>query len=119
MVYPIALTLAAALLAAPSAPPPQAAKALPGTVVHMHDFKFVPSTLTVAVGTRVTIINDDDEAHTASALDKSFDSAGLDSHESWTHVFARAGSFPYVCELHPYMKGLIVVRPRSTSKGKS
>ena len=72
MVYPIALTLAAALALAASTPLPQTGPTPPGTVVHMHDFKFVPSTLTVAVGTRVTIINDD-EAHTASALDKSFD----------------------------------------------
>jgi plastocyanin len=115
MLQSMVATLAAALVAVAVAP--LSSQAPSDAIVHMHDFAFVPKTLVVVAGTRVTIVNDDDEAHTATAIDRSFDSAGLDAHESWSHVFERVGSFAYLCALHPYMKGLIVVRPRTTSKG--
>lgn len=80
-------------------------------VVHIKDFKYAPTPLRIHVGDRVIFINDDDEAHTVSAADKSFDSKGLDSHERWQHTFSKAGTFSYFCELHPYMKASIVVLP--------
>lgn len=112
------MALAIALVASatpPSAPLPSST--MTKAIIHMRGFAFVPKTLTIAAGTNVTVINDDDEAHTLSAVDKSFDSAGLDAHESWSHVFTTVGTYAYLCELHPYMKGLIIVRPLTASKG--
>ena len=86
------------------------------TVVHIRNFAFMPKTVTIAVGSTLTIVNDDSEAHTATALDKSFDSAGLDTNDSWSHVFTKPGTYAYVCDLHPYMKGVVIVRP-AHSKG--
>ena len=79
-------------------------------IVHVKDFAFRPASLTITVGQRVTFQNDDDEAHTVTATDKSFDSAGLDSGQTWTHTFERPGTYTYFCALHPYMKGKIVVK---------
>ena len=79
-------------------------------IVHVKDFAFQPATLTISAGERVTFQNDDDEAHTVTATDKSFDSAGLDSGQSWTHTFDKPGIYTYFCALHPYMKGKIVVK---------
>jgi plastocyanin len=79
--------------------------------VHIKDFKFDPTPLTVHAGERVTFVNDDDEAHTVTASDKSFDSEGLDGAGTWQHVFAKAGTYRYFCELHPYMKAIVVVLP--------
>ncbi len=79
--------------------------------VHIKDFKYTAPVLTVHAGDRVTFVNDDDEAHTVTSTDKSFDSEGLDGSGTWQHVFARPGTFHYFCELHPYMKGTIVVLP--------
>lgn len=115
-------TLLAALVASSPAPAPAPSPSPPAShgptaVVHMRDFAFVPAKIEIASGTTLTIVNDDSEAHTATALDKSFDSAGLDAHESWSHLFTKPGTYPYLCELHPYMKGVIVVRP--ASKGTS
>ena len=81
----------------------------PGPVVHMTNFAFQPQTLTVHTGDTVTFINDDEEPHTVTATDKSFDSAGMDTHGTWKHAFAKVGTYTYFCELHPYMKGKIVV----------
>lgn len=109
------LGLATPVLATPvpsasaSPPAPASADPLPTATIHMHDFTFVPKTLTVAVGTTVTIVNDDDEAHTARAVDGAFSSGGLDRSDTWHHVFTTPGTHAYFCELHPYMKGTIVI----------
>lgn len=96
--------LAAAILCC--APQIAAAKTY---TVHIRDFKYAPTPLHVHVGDRVTFINDDDEAHTVTATDKSFDSEGLDGGQKWSHVFLKRGHLAYFCELHPYMKALIIV----------
>jgi plastocyanin len=79
--------------------------------IHIKNFMFVPMSATIRAGDRVTFVNDDDEAHTATSDDKSFDSAGLDSGGTWQHVFAKPGVVTYFCELHPYMKARITVLP--------
>ena len=84
--------------------------------VHIKDFKYHPPALTVHVGDRVTFVNDDDEAHTVTATDKSFDSEGLDTAGTWQHVFTKPGTYHYFCELHPYMKATIVVLPAAPAK---
>jgi plastocyanin len=91
------------------ADPPLAAPAAPAATVHIKNFAFVPPLLNVTVGTSVTFVNDDQEPHTATAADKSFDSAALDTNESWHHTFVKPGTCAYFCEMHPYMKGTLVV----------
>jgi len=104
------LAFAASTAALAAAPTP--APLLPAVAtVHVKDFKFAPTPLTIHAGDRVTFVNDDDEAHTVTADDKSFDSAGLDTHETWQHVFAKEGTYHYFCALHPYMKAIVVVLP--------
>lgn len=99
--------LFAALLAqaSPATPAPK-----PAVVVHMKNFAFVPATVRVKAGDAVEWINDDIDAHTVDSSQKLFDSGGLDTHEQYTHVFSKAGSFAYFCSLHPYMKGMVIVR---------
>ena len=82
----------------------------PATVVHMHNFAFVPAVIHVKAGDTVQWINDDDDAHTVDSTSKLFDSGGLDTHDTYKHAFAKAGSFTYFCSLHPYMKGTVIVQ---------
>lgn len=101
-----ALFAAAALVALlAAAPSPR-----PGAVVHIRDDKFVPPSLVVGAGESVTFINDDDDAHTATADDGSWDSEGLGQGQKWSHTFAKAGKITYHCTVHPFMKGALVVR---------
>ena len=95
------ITLLTALLlgAAPAAP-----------AVTIKDDAFSPQTLAVGVGQTVTFTNDDDDAHTVTATDGSFDSKGLDTNGAWRHTFIKPGTYAYFCELHPFMKGTIVVK---------
>jgi plastocyanin len=105
----LALTLTAGAGAAEPAQAPGVA------TVHIKNFAFNPTPLTVRVGERVVFVNDDDEAHTVTATDKTFDSQGLDGAGTWQHVFAKAGAYRYFCELHPYMKALVVVLPAKSA----
>jgi plastocyanin len=100
-----ALLLASALLAVLGTTAPSTSPS-----VHIKDFGFHPASLTVAPGAIVRFVNDDGEAHTVTAVDRSFDSAGLDAGDAWSHVFTQPGTYAYFCALHPYMKGVIVVR---------
>ncbi|MGD0051253.1 MAG: cupredoxin family copper-binding protein [Vulcanimicrobiaceae bacterium] len=103
------LLLALALTAGANAGEPALLPAV--ATVHIKDFKYNAPVTTVHVGDRVTFVNDDDEAHTVTADDKSFDSGGLDGAGTWQHVFTKPGSYHYFCELHPYMKATVVVLP--------
>ncbi len=99
----IHLILAAAIAAGSHQGPP---------TVAITDFKFQPATASVIAGDTVRFVNRDQEAHTITASDGSFDSAGLDTGQSWTHRFTKPGRYTYYCELHPYMKGTIIVLAR-------
>ena len=83
--------------------------ALVATVVIQND-AFSPVKLTVTAGQTVTFTNRDDDAHTVTATDGSFDSKGLDTNGTWQHTFDKPGVYTYFCELHPFMKGTIVVK---------
>jgi plastocyanin len=70
---------------------------------------YAPATRTVDVGTWVTWSNDGEDAHTVTAVDGSFDSGNLDPSEGFSWFFDQAGTFTYLCSLHPWMTGKIVV----------
>jgi amicyanin len=86
------------------APAPQG-----GTAVNITDFKFNPATLTVPVGTTVTWTNQDEEPHTIAAKDGSFHSPGMDTHATYSFTFNTPGSYDYICSIHPFMTGTVVV----------
>jgi plastocyanin len=70
---------------------------------------FAPGTDRIQPGTWVTWSNDGQDAHTVTALDGSFDSGNLDPSEGYSWYFDQPGTFEYVCALHPWMKGKIIV----------
>jgi plastocyanin len=78
--------------------------------VKIDNFSFGPQTLTVAAGTTVTWTNRDDIPHTVVADDKSFKSKVLDTDEKFSYTFAKAGTYPYFCSIHPKMTGKVVVQ---------
>ncbi|MBI5090741.1 MAG: cupredoxin family copper-binding protein [Actinobacteria bacterium] len=80
----------------------------PGSVA-IADFAFTPPELTVAVGTTVTWTNGDSFAHTVDAADDTFVSESLDQGATFTHTFDAAGTFAYICGIHPSMAATVVV----------
>jgi amicyanin len=80
-----------------------------GTAVAITDFKFTPATLTVPIGSTVTWTNQDEEPHTVAAKDGSFHSTGMDTHGTYSFTFTTPGSYDYICSIHPFMTGTVVV----------
>jgi plastocyanin len=80
-----------------------------GDAVSIENFAFAPATLTVRVGSTVTWTNHDEEPHTIAASDGSFHSPGMGSQATYSHTFPTAGKFDYICSIHPYMHGTVVV----------
>ncbi len=80
--------------------------------VTIDNYTFSPGTLTVPVGTTVTWTNRDFEVHTVTADDTppTFKSAGLDTDDSFSFTFSKAGTYSYHCSLHTHMTGKIVVQ---------
>ena len=71
---------------------------------------YIPNTVTVKVGGKVTWKNVDSAAHTATATDGSFDTSLVNAGASSSNTFNTAGSYPYMCVLHPWMKGTVNVQ---------
>jgi plastocyanin len=80
-----------------------------GNQVNINDFAFVPLSLTVKAGSTVTWTNRDEEPHTVAASDGSFRSPGMGTGATFSHTFSTAGTFEYVCSIHPMMRGTVVV----------
>jgi len=71
--------------------------------------------LTVAPGTEVRVVNDDDEPHTVTAEDGSFDTGSFDADDPGTFTApSKPGTYRITGTVHPSMHGQITVRqPRS------
>ena len=78
--------------------------------VTISNFAFAPASLTVPVGTTVTWTNRDEEPHTVVSSDGStFHSPGMGTDATFSFTFQNAGTFEYVCSIHPMMHGTVVV----------
>ena len=77
--------------------------------VTIADFSFSPKSVTVSVGDSVTWRNTGDEVHTATAKDGSFDTGNLDTGQSGSHTFNKAGTFSYFCKPHAFMTASVTV----------
>lgn len=84
----------------------------PSTVA-ISGFVFKPATLKTTVGATATWRNDDAAPHTVTG--KGLSSRQLGRGDTFRQRFTRAGTFAYVCALHPGMRGKVVVASRSTS----
>lgn len=77
--------------------------------VSISGYAYVPSTLTVSVGTTVTWTNQDPVAHTVTSNDNLFDSGDIATGATFSHTFEQKGTFNYHCTIHTYMTGKIIV----------
>lgn len=104
------LLLASAVVTKPSVIFAGAPADGPQVEVKIDNFTFAPGTITVAAGTTVRWVNHDDIPHNVVSNDKSFKSKVLDTDESFTYTFSKAGTYDYFCSIHPKMTGKVVVQ---------
>jgi plastocyanin len=77
--------------------------------VTISSFAFSPSPLTVAVGDIVTWTNRDSELHTATASGE-WSTGDIVGGASASIDLRTAGTYDYMCAVHPRMRGRLIVR---------
>ena len=91
------------------APAPQPAPA-PGSTVHqvtIKNFAFSPKEITIKVGDTITWTQEDTVHHTTTG--GIWDSVDLGQGQTYSKTFDKAGTYDYICTIHPSMKGKVIV----------
>jgi len=78
--------------------------------ISLSNLKFVPNTVTVAVGTTITWTNNEAPVHTVTSDATLFDSGNLVQNKTFSFTFTKAGTVPYHCNYHGGMTGTIIVQ---------
>jgi plastocyanin len=99
---------------APAAARPQAQAAPAPTTggdveVKIENFSF-GQPIEIKAGQTVSWLNVDAVTHTVTADDDSWDSEDLAPGQRFSKTFDAPGEYAYYCEIHPHMRGKIVVR---------
>lgn len=94
---------------AASAGDQQSKDAAPNTIV-IKNFVFIPAEITVAPGAVLMVDNQDTAPHTVTAEDQGFDTGNLEGKQRGSITApAKPGEYPYICDIHQYMKGSLTV----------
>ena len=90
----------------------------PGAASADNDCFFVPDEITIDIGDTVMWTNSDSGTHTVtsggiddppSVIGREFDSGMAKPGSIFEHTFNTKGEYPYFCQLHPWMKGNVIV----------
>src|SRR5687768_2065946 len=79
------------------------------TRVRILDFRFAPKRVEIGQGTAVVWKNAGDVTHTSTARDGLWDSGDIAPGDKFRRRFNDTGVFRYVCDIHPEMRGRVVV----------
>lgn len=84
-----------------------------GHQVVMSGYAFAPRSLTITAGDTVTWVNEDQAPHDVKTTSgpESIHSPMLNKGAAWSHTFTSAGTYGYVCTVHPGMSAQLVVEP--------
>jgi plastocyanin len=110
LLVPAAAVAALAVSSCGSADPSTPAAApVPDDGYLVQDYTFTP--ITVSAGQVVRVLDGDDEPHTVTAEDGSFDTGSFDKTDPGTFTApSKPGSYAFVCNIHPSMRGMLTVR---------
>ena len=80
--------------------------------IMIQNHAFQPANVTIHSGDKVTWVNQDQDPHNVmdKASTKTFHSPALDTKESYSFTFTKAGTYDYFCTFHPMMIGKLVVQ---------
>jgi plastocyanin len=78
--------------------------------VQITNFAFAPADITVVAGTTVTWMNEDTTQHDVFAPPVGLQSPVLNQNDSYAHTFSSPGTYRYICSIHPFMHGTVVVK---------
>ncbi|HEY4020635.1 MAG TPA: cupredoxin domain-containing protein [Pseudonocardiaceae bacterium] len=80
--------------------------------ISIKNFMFSPMTLTVSPGAKIAVTNEDSATHTLTATGaKAFDTGDVSPGRTVTFTApSRPGSYSYICDIHQYMAGTLIVK---------
>ena len=70
---------------------------------------YKPDSVTIKVGESIKWINKDSYNHTVTAKNGEFDSGNIASGAEFSFTFSKEGTYEYICGIHTFMKGTIIV----------
>ena len=88
---------------------------IPKGVGSTQGLNYVPASVTVANGGKVTWTNNDPVPHTVTSTGtlpsgaSRFDSGNMNQNATYTLTFTVDGTYQYVCTYHPWMHGTVAV----------
>jgi plastocyanin len=74
-----------------------------------YTYAFSPTMLSVRRGAALTVSNTTAAPHTVTADGGAFDSGTVSPNTTITMTFATPGTYPFHCQIHPYMTGTLTV----------
>ncbi len=81
------------------------------TSLTISNFMFSPMRASVAPGATVKVTNKDPVTHTLTATGGQFNTGDIGPGQTKTFTApSKAGTYSYICNIHQYMMGTIVVR---------
>lgn len=81
-------------------------------VVLIRNFTFLDDTVRIRAGGTVTWVNCEPpniEPHTSTSTTGEWNSGAISPGTSYARTFPAAGTFPYFCQPHPTMRGVVIV----------
>jgi amicyanin len=81
------------------------------TAVAIQNFAFSPATVSVKVGSTVTWTNKDGEAHNVTTSSGPLHSPTMQPGAVFSYTFTTAGTYRYLCTIHPFMTATVTVTP--------
>jgi amicyanin len=105
----VVLLMAACGGSSDAAQPSASGAAVHTDQVKIPGFVFAPPAIRVVAGATVTWTNEDSIPHSVSAPPAGLTSPDLNPSDTYTHTFSGPGTYHYICSLHPYMRGTVVV----------
>jgi plastocyanin len=77
--------------------------------VDIKNFAFSPAMITVTAGSTVVWTNADSIQHDITFDGGSIASSVLNHNDTFSHTFPTAGTYQYICSIHPFMHGTVIV----------
>ena len=78
-------------------------------MVKIDNFSYMPHDITVAAGTTIIWVNNDDIPHTVVSTTDLFKSKALDTDDKFSFKFDKPGTYEYFCSIHPKMTAKVIV----------
>ncbi len=77
--------------------------------VAIKNFAFSPASVTVTAGSTVVWTNNDSIQHDITFNGGGIASGVLNHNDTFSHTFPTAGTYHYICSIHPFMHGTVIV----------